>query len=367
MINLLIVDDEKTTRDTLYTKIDWAGLGITSVATARNGLDALAGCQDFQPDICLCDVKMPKMNGIQLGYCLREKFPECKIIYLSGYCDKEYLKSAIELQVVSYIEKPIVLSEIREIINKTAGSIIIKKAESLQQEVNGFTLNSFYGSPVTECHSYELPESSIVRLRYLLHNSPKEASDMIAGITSDIAQNMDKRIYYITSIYYQFLSVILNTCRESANPCPFSGEDENNMWKEIHSLNTLKQLSDYVLSLLNSLPNTAYSANPIISRIIDSIHSNYKDPNLSVSQIAENMFMTKTYLCSIFKKETGKTINEYITETRMETAKLLLHQQDIRFYEISGMVGINDPNYFSTLFKKYTGLSPSEYQENYCR
>ena len=79
------------------------------------------------------------------------------------------------------------------------------------------------------------------------------------------------------------------------------------------------------------------------------------------------MFMTKTYLCSIFKKETGKTINEYITETRMETAKLLLHQQDIRFYEISGMVGINDPNYFSTLFKKYTGLSPSEYQENYCR
>lgn len=367
MINLLIVDDEKTTRDTLYTKIDWSGLGITSVATARNGLDALAVCQDFQPDICLCDVKMPKMNGIQLGYCLREKFPECKIIYLSGYCDKEYLKSAIELQVVSYIEKPIVLSEIREVINKTAGSIILKKAESLQQEVNGLTLNNFYGAPVTEGHSYEFPKSSIVRLRYLLHNSPGQTSEMITGITSDIAECMDRRIYYITGIYYQFLSVILNTCRESAQPSPFSGEDENNMWKEIHTLSTLKQLSDYILSILNSLPDTVYSANPVISRVIDSIHSSYKNTNLSVSQIADAMFMNKTYLCSVFKKETGKTINEYITETRMETAKLLLHQQDIRFYEISGMVGINDPNYFSTLFKKYTGLSPSEYQEKYCR
>lgn len=109
MINLLIVDDEKTTRDTLYHKIDWEGLGITSVAVARNGLDALAVCQDFEPDICLCDVKMPKMNGIQLGYCLREKFPDCKIIYLSGYCDKEYLKSAIDLQVVSYIENAILI------------------------------------------------------------------------------------------------------------------------------------------------------------------------------------------------------------------------------------------------------------------
>ena len=102
MINLLIVDDEKTTRDTLYHKIDWEGLGITSVAVARNGLDALAVCQDFEPDICLCDVKMPKMNGIQLGYCLREKFPDCKIIYLSGYCDKEYLKSAICLLYTSF-------------------------------------------------------------------------------------------------------------------------------------------------------------------------------------------------------------------------------------------------------------------------
>jgi len=366
MINLLIVDDEKTTRDTLYHKIDWEGLGITSVAVARNGLDALAVCQDFEPDICLCDVKMPKMNGIQLGYCLREKFPDCKIIYLSGYCDKEYLKSAIDLQVVSYIEKPIVLSEIREVINKTAGSIIIKKTEALQKEVSGLTLNNFYGGPAQEGTYYEFPEASLPRLKQLLHHSPQEAAELVADITSEIALCMDKRIYYITSIYYQFLSVILNTCREFSASGPFSEEDENNMWKEIHSFGTLEQLSDYILSIIKTLPDTIYSANPLINRIAEYIRNSYGDCSLSVSQLADTMYMNKTYLCSAFKKETGKTINEFITEPRMEAAKLLLHKQDIRFYEISGMVGISDPNYFSTIFKKYTGLSPSEYREKFC-
>ena len=71
--------------------------------------------------------------------------------------------------------------------------------------------------------------------------------------------------------------------------------------------------------------------------------------------------MSTSYFSNIFKSQTGETFIEALTKKRMETAKKLIENTSKKSYEIAGEVGFSDPHYFSIAFKKYTGLTPTEY------
>ena len=122
MIRLLMVDDEPTTIKRILSRIDFAGLGIEDIRRAENGPEALELCRDWKPDILLSDIMMPRMNGIELTEQLRMINPELQVIFLSGYMEKEFLKGAIHLQALNYIEKPIDMDELSETLkNAPAG------------------------------------------------------------------------------------------------------------------------------------------------------------------------------------------------------------------------------------------------------
>ena len=107
---------------------------------------------------------------------------------------------------------------------------------------------------------------------------------------------------------------------------------------------------------------------PIAKTIINDakklIDENYKNPEISVGEIARKLSITPSYLSRIFRNEMGMTCVEYLTSRRINAAKKLLRHSSVKSYEIAGMVGYNNPHYFSTLFKKSTGLSPREYKTN---
>ena len=83
-----------------------------------------------------------------------------------------------------------------------------------------------------------------------------------------------------------------------------------------------------------------------------------------VSYTHLDVYKRQTYLCVLFKQATGKTINEYITQERLNKAKEFLAQTNIHLYDVCYKVGYLSPSYFSRLFKKYTGQTPGEYREN---
>lgn len=112
MISLLIVDDELRTREGLASLINRSGLPLVIAGKASNGTEGLALAKVLHPDIILTDVRMPRMNGITLSTEFRKINPDCQIIFISGYSDTEYLKSAISLKAVSYVEKPVNSSEL---------------------------------------------------------------------------------------------------------------------------------------------------------------------------------------------------------------------------------------------------------------
>ena len=103
--------------------IDWDEFGIDEVMQASNGQEALKIAKWFHPDIVLTDIRMPKMDGIDFAAELLENNRESRVIFISGYMEIEYLKSAIRLSVVDYIEKPIDLAALKKALAKAVSEI----------------------------------------------------------------------------------------------------------------------------------------------------------------------------------------------------------------------------------------------------
>lgn len=82
--------------------------------------------------------------------------------------------------------------------------------------------------------------------------------------------------------------------------------------------------------------------------------------DITLNSISEQVYLNPAYLSVMFKKKTGRSIIEYLTEVRMEEAKKLLVQTDLKMYQIAERVGYNDAAYFSNSFKKYQSMTPQE-------
>ncbi len=92
------------------------------------------------------------------------------------------------------------------------------------------------------------------------------------------------------------------------------------------------------------------------------IEQHFMEADLSLNDIATLINLSPSHVSTIFAQETGQTFKDYLTEIRIQKAKELLRITDLRSSEISEQVGYNDPHYFSFVFKKNTGFSPSEFR-----
>lgn len=117
------------------------------------------------------------------------------------------------------------------------------------------------------------------------------------------------------------------------------------------------------LTLLNEKTSVSSQESSPVTLMKDYIYKNYSNASLSVKSISDYACLSVAYACTVFKTETGKTLNQYLTEYRMGKAKQLLLDPRIRVSDISSRIGYLDGGYFSKSFKKATGLSPTEYRE----
>lgn len=99
-----------------------------------------------------------------------------------------------------------------------------------------------------------------------------------------------------------------------------------------------------------------------VSKAEEYIRSNYSDEDLSLDKICQVLGVSNSYFSTIFKKETGKSFTGYLTDYRMIQASRLLIRTNEKSYIIAKHVGYTDPNYFSYVFKRKFGVSPSKYR-----
>jgi two-component system response regulator YesN len=129
---------------------------------------------------------------------------------------------------------------------------------------------------------------------------------------------------------------------------------------DIKLLNSV--LEDIALSVASKVNNfNSKSVKLILRKAMDYLQAHYNE-QVTLNEVADHAFVSTYYISRMFKKELGKNFVDYLNEIRIEKAKELL--KDIRYktYEVADMVGIPDAHYFSRLFKKYEGLTPTEYR-----
>ena len=122
-MKLLIVDDDVYTREGLAENIPWELYGIEEVMQAENGKEALHTVSWYLPDLIITDIRMPQKNGIDFCKEAVRLVPDCKIIFITGYMQTKYLKDAIDLSAVAFIEKPIQPEAVLEALEKAVGKI----------------------------------------------------------------------------------------------------------------------------------------------------------------------------------------------------------------------------------------------------
>lgn len=520
LIKLLVADDESTTRSGIIKHIKWKELGIDCVKEAKDGIEAVEIAYEFEPDIIISDIRMPGLNGIEVATKLREKFTNCKIIFLSGYSDKEYLKAAIKLSAVNYVEKPIDLIELKEAIQKAVNllkedALNMTLSENLnllkqrlvqnliQSDVKieeGYKLSSLLKSSMLNKKSFSVVNINIVNLKednnidkrinteefseivdkhfenvehiaafkdnknfiiilsddnerenqieslkkvldqYIeekkvndiklfyavgkkvfgveqIHKSynsavnaikklffygyervvySKEELDGVYQIQESICEdfvkyigdgNEKEAIFYIESLCFDiknftntsvkdiknmFLNLTLELIYEAERRGIYFSEEEQQenryIWDLISSFNTLEELKEYIIDKISNtlrkfkeLQNSCRS----VFEVKKCIRKNYSHSELSVKSLAEEVYLTPTYLSALFKKETGQNISDYIVEVRIEKSKEFLKNNKLKLQEVARNVGYNDSNYYAKAFKKMEGVTPSEYREKY--
>lgn len=522
MQRLLIVDDDVSTRNGLMRHIPWKKHGINMVQTAGSGQEALSICERFQPDIVLSDIRMRGMNGIEMCTVLHKKFPDCQIIFISGYSDKEYFKGAITLGAVSYVEKPVNPQELENAIQeavirarinqtrKSADERLSQNASYIKRETFLALLKGAGQTPELEkniAYSKLLPEGSspyriyvirtekpIMNIRLfqdrftalleetepdsgitILHGeftdnrhlvlltSGSEHPDLSeSGITSALSRIAGKtvegiriflsigkqvhdgfqldssykhacelersvfflgygqmccmerkkeRIRFNEGLYDQFTGAlttgnekIAEEILDQIHNILEDGEvvqssfvsniyfsllsrifqqyhrifpDRQNDLEarleikiaELESIDTLETLHRFMFEQIQTLTEENFREeqnDSVVLQITRYIQQNYFRKELSNKSLAEQVYLTPTYLSYLFKQKTGITIGKYLTDTRIERAKELLKEKKFKLYQIAEQVGYDDPNYFAKIFKKIVGVTPSEYREWGC-
>lgn len=496
MFHLLIVEDEKRTRDGLCRHIDWNSIGVDPVTAVSNGMEALLAVDEVQPDILLSDIRMPHMTGIELATIIRKKFPKCKIIFLSGYADKEYLMSAIELKAVNYIEKPIDLAEIQKAISNAVVQLESERKEELihdgfqktlpivHEEIVSALVSpgldwakfsqdfiplyfkwSKIGSYSLSCirpgkklagdaasrtflsciakvlerfpginqddflYSILSPQEAVILYRtlpsYPLANifeeiqhsaadicaldttigigypclSLADISDLYAAISrmteyesfyyekygifhfteSLPVKDIPKNLFHIKELTQSGAETLFDTlAREKYTDIPYvrselyklymvtiekSWDEKIVSWDEFAtlSLNEYRELICYEVNTIQLLGGDIYDIK--IKNATHYILWNYSNPDLSIKVIADHVNLSQNYLSTLFKKQTGLTINDFILNVRTEKACRLLTGTDLKLYEIAEKIGLLDANYLSTVFKKQYGVTPSRYRK----
>ena len=100
----------------------------------------------------------------------------------------------------------------------------------------------------------------------------------------------------------------------------------------------------------------------LLNQAIEYINRHYHEESMSLDRVAKEVNISPNYFSAIFSQEIGMTFIEYLTSKRIERAKYLLRYTDKRSGEIAFAVGYKDPHYFSFVFKKVAGCTPSEYR-----
>jgi two-component system response regulator YesN len=187
MLKVVLVDDEPSVLEGLHIFVDWQGMGFEIVGEASDGLASFPLICDTQPELVICDIRMPGLNGLELIEKVNANIkPVPKFIILSGYDDFSYAQKALQLGAVGYLVKPLDVEELKSELSRAA--CIIENERNARQEsleLIRHTANQLYNDIMGGKRSERLRRKA----RFLFDIPEKAKIQMVQFIADEDEEN----------------------------------------------------------------------------------------------------------------------------------------------------------------------------------
>ncbi len=355
---VVIIDDEPWTREVIKKLGDWEALGLEVVGEASDGEYGLELIRQVSPDIILTDVKMPHLNGIDLIAALRKEDNHSLVIFISGYDDYSYIRSALKLDAVDYLLKPVKPEELNRQLRSCTDILADKKQDKNEGKSleSGFIDASWAGAYYTLrdnlCDSLNSSDTGIIQ---------QKCMEIYRLVVANEGENPPKGT--VVCIYY----TLMNTLEHFLLSRDFKPKEvfENKGTTFVFSRDSsLKEMLEFVQTLYITASRQMQEYNRSRNRLdinkIKKYVGDHYTEGITLELTAAIFYVSKEYLSKTFKAETGKGFWEYLTELKMERAKQLILDYKVPIKEVGELVGYVDQAHFYKTFKKYFGKTPGE-------
>lgn len=422
MYKVLLVDDEYMITEGLKRLIPFDKWDMEVVATANHADDALDYVREHPVDIVISDVNMPDKTGLEMIGEMKELLPNAYYILLSGYQEFDYVKKAMNLNVVDYLVKPVDKVELEHLLEKIVSQLGEKSHESeiLSQQLDEEAFkthlsqkeNWWIGLSKEKQGNFVIPyyvlgqdwqivlaDQEFEGLLVMPFEAPYQAN------FEKWKRDVEKTLFYgsvnldqsesLFSYYEPIYRVIIqgnlqqiideltllekivleNTPRVSITKQLFTqfvmdvfhlfehlkADDMTDIVKNIHAITTFEDLVAYTKETLTSFFGQ-YRMNENVVSVLEVIGRDYKK-ELSLKDISKDLFINPVYLGQLIKKETNSTFAELLNKQRIKAAQQLLLSTNDSIEDVCYTVGYSNVGYFYKVFRKLCGKSPKAYRK----
>ena len=345
VLNVLLVDDDVNVAQCIRQVIPWDDIGCQLIGVACNGLEGYNMAVELQPDIIICDLVMPVMDGAALCQRVFETMSDVSFIFLSAYEDFTTAQLAMKYHVLDYIIKPIGRDKIDYLSGLLEG--IRQRSES-----NNFYMRLLYDRGTHARIDEALGAADLAYFQGLFQRFSEDIT----------ASNLD--INHIRNVVYSLLNRLYDFLEGRGVDCVSERRETFEQLKTFRfKMDLVFVASERYFQHLRPESREPYSCYRSLTRQIEAyIDERFADPMLGVSAVAAHFSYSGDYLGRVFNQHAGRSITEYIARRRMEHGARLLRDTGLPVGDVARQSGYLSASYFARVFRKYHGLSPVDYR-----
>lgn len=401
--SICIIDDMEDAVESLVKNIPWKEYDIRVCGTATNGKDGLSLALQEKPDIVLTDIRMPQLDGLEMVSSLLKEIPACKVVIMSGYSDFAYAQKALRLGALDYLTKPLTPQEVGMTMEKVLE--LLRTERDNQDQAQRLEKKIHESMPLLKREHLNLliryettREAAEQRWRNLdLQLGTGRFVMMVAEIDHWPLSGDSIRIQEVEMVRFAIQNIWEETIRSETEGIVFPDAYTNRLVSIIHfsdELNVrkigengrinIRNYTKYTVSIgvsdpvtIEKLPQAYSQALTALSYNCESekeairlVHAatqyidNTLGENKTIGDYASHVHLSTSYFASLFKKTKGITVHQYVIREKMKLAQKLL-LQDKKVQDIAWELGFEDRRYFTEVFKKVTGVTPTQFMQQY--
>jgi len=385
-MRILIVDDERAIQEGVKRTVQTA-FPNWQIQTAETGEQALLILAKDKLDIVVMDVMMPGIGGLEL---LRQGATDKSVrwVVISAYSDFNFAQEALRHGARDYMLKPIGKAKLIDLLLVLEAEIREEQAtrqnqQKLQEQLNyareavfkawaaGLDTTGKYFDVHSFAEKYEC--CSVILLQAMQLQEESKHSEIKQRLTALLNENghgfavdLDKQVILAVFSSYQL-----------TNNQPLDESFKAYLIERIkhygdyhvqisESLQCFTELPGIVERLLDNKMTSGeksitHSSNELVESAIHFIKEHYQH-NLSLEKVAAAVYLNPVYFSQLFKKVTGTGYKDFVIQFRVDQAKKLLVQSDLKVTDIAEQVGYSDLRHFTQVFRKMVSMTPSEYR-----